>query len=265
MGTSSYTQSNTSNVLTERKVPHISIHQLDSLVNKRKYKDIFLSHSDKNGEDNLLFNRSLEQNMDDNDDILDIDSWFDNDTESSMIFIFISCIVALVAFIFLIFLCFKHEKLQRFMSFYVASPTTVAASLDNATCNRGENFLYILSAVATLCTSQIIHQILQTFPSTSYHHTFFLYIWTRQRTFDCCCPQAQYFAKNHPCPHRHLYLPITLLSVHESDHNEYYMVSGNWFYDLKKNSQPITLLHRNGVIPIRTPLTFEIGLFQCCK
>ncbi len=63
----------------------------------------------KNGEDNLLFNRSLEYNMDDKD-ILDIDSWFDEDTESSMIFICISCIIVLVAFIVLIFLCFKQEK-----------------------------------------------------------------------------------------------------------------------------------------------------------
>ncbi len=60
---------------------------------------------------------------------------------------FISFIIALVTFIFLIFLCFKHEKLRRFMSFYVASLQTVAASLDNTTCNRGDVFLYLLSAV----------------------------------------------------------------------------------------------------------------------
>ncbi len=101
----------TSDIFTESNVPPISILRLDSLINKLKKKDIFLSHSDKNKEDNLLFNRSLEQNMDDNKDILDIDFWFDEDTESSMIFTFISCIIALVAFIFLIFLCFKHEKL----------------------------------------------------------------------------------------------------------------------------------------------------------
>ncbi len=74
------------------------------LLSKLRKKDIFLSHSDKNREDNLLFNCSVEQNMDDNEDMLDIDSLFDEGTESSMIFSFIYCIIAFIAFIFLIFL-----------------------------------------------------------------------------------------------------------------------------------------------------------------
>ncbi len=60
----------------------------------------------------------------------------------------------------------------------------------------------------------------------------------------------------------HLRIPITLLSVHENDHNEYYIVSGNWIYDFLKISQSIILLHTNGIIPICTPLTFKISLFQ---
>ncbi len=63
----------------------------------------------------------------------------------------------------------------------------------------------------------------------------------------------------------HLNIPITRLSVHETDHNTYYLVSGNWFYDFLKISQPIILLHRNGVIPICTPVTFEVGFFQSFK
>ncbi len=115
-------QSNTSDVFTEQRVSVISIHQLDSLVNNLE-TDIFL-----NGEVNSLLNHSLELNMDDNEDLLDIDSWFDEDAESSMIFIFVSFIVALIAFIFLLFLCFKHKKLRRFMSLYVASPQAAASS-----------------------------------------------------------------------------------------------------------------------------------------
>ncbi len=105
-------QSNTSNVFTKSEIPAISIHQLNALVNRRRKKDISLSHSDKNREDNILFNHSLEQNMDDNDEILDIDYWFDEDIQSSMIYIFISCIIALITFIILIFLCFKHDKVH---------------------------------------------------------------------------------------------------------------------------------------------------------
>ncbi len=55
---------------------------------------------------------------------------------------------------------------------------------------------------------------------------------------------------------------ISRLSVHNTDHNTYYLVSGNWFYDFIKLSQPIILLHRDSVIPICTPVTFEVGFFQ---
>ncbi len=63
----------------------------------------------------------------------------------------------------------------------------------------------------------------------------------------------------------HLNIPITGLSILETDHNVYYIVSGNLFYDFLKLSKQIILLHRNGVIPIRTPMTFEIGFFQSFK
>ncbi len=101
-------QSNTSNIFTKKKVPTISIHQLDSLVNKLKHKDIYLSHSDKHGEDSMLFNCSLEQNMDDNNTILDINSRLDDDTDSSMMLTLISCTNALVAHIFLIVLNMRN-------------------------------------------------------------------------------------------------------------------------------------------------------------
>ncbi len=63
----------------------------------------------------------------------------------------------------------------------------------------------------------------------------------------------------------HLNIPISRLSVHETDQIAYYIVSGNWFYDFLKLSHPIILLNRNGVIPIRTTITFEIGFFQSFK
>ncbi len=63
----------------------------------------------------------------------------------------------------------------------------------------------------------------------------------------------------------HLNIPIIRLSVHETDNNAYYLVSGNWFYDFLKILQPIILLHTNGVIPIRTPVTYEVRFFQSFK
>ncbi len=63
----------------------------------------------------------------------------------------------------------------------------------------------------------------------------------------------------------HLNIPITRISVHETDHNAYYLVSFNWFYDFIKLSQPIILLDRDSAIPIRTPVTFEVGFCQSQK
>ncbi len=63
----------------------------------------------------------------------------------------------------------------------------------------------------------------------------------------------------------HLNIPITRLSVHETDHIAYYIVSDKWFYNFLKISQPFILLHRNGVIPIRTPVMFEVGFLQSFK
>ncbi len=56
--------------------------------------------------------------MDDNEDVLNIYYWFDEDTESSMIFIFISCTIALVAFFYLLFLCFKRETEKVYVILY---------------------------------------------------------------------------------------------------------------------------------------------------
>ncbi len=63
----------------------------------------------------------------------------------------------------------------------------------------------------------------------------------------------------------HLNIPIIRPSVHETDHNAYYIVSGNWFYDFRKTSQRIIMLHRNGVIPRCTPITFEVRFLQSFK
>ncbi len=81
---------------------------------------------------------------------LDIDSWFDEDAESSMIFIFVLWIIALMAFILLVFLCFKHEILRKLISLYKASPQVVNATALDSTCNTSNIFQYLLSAICIL-------------------------------------------------------------------------------------------------------------------
>ncbi len=116
------TSTNTTGVYTEDKVPVISIQQLDHIISHLHNNKLYLSHSDMIGKDNLLFNESIMANRVHADDILDIDSLFDDDAESSMIFVLISCLIALLAFLLLLFLCFKHGQLQKLLSLYMASP-----------------------------------------------------------------------------------------------------------------------------------------------
>ncbi len=105
-------KTNTDNVYMESKTPAISLHKLDALVNRLQNDDLHLTKADKNRKDNRLLNQSRTGNMDDTDDILDIDSWLDDEIQLSMIFNFISCIIAIIAFLFLLFLCYKHEQLR---------------------------------------------------------------------------------------------------------------------------------------------------------
>ncbi len=72
-------------------------------LHNKKVMQYYSEKSDKLGKDNVLFNESIMENMDNTDKLLDIDSWFDEDVESSMIFLFVSCIIAIFAFILLLF------------------------------------------------------------------------------------------------------------------------------------------------------------------
>ncbi len=122
-----------SDVFIESETPAISLHKSDALVNRLKHGNVYLTKSDKNRKDNRLLNESLVDYMDETEEILGIDSWFDDEIQSNMIIIFISCIIALIAFVFLILLCFNHDKLRKVMSIYMASPNNGAALSDNPT------------------------------------------------------------------------------------------------------------------------------------
>ncbi len=82
--------------------------------------------------------------------------------ESSMIFIFVSCIIALLAFILRIFLCFKHENLRKLISVYMASHQVVNATNVYTSCNTDNIFQYILSTICILIlTYAIIKRIIR--------------------------------------------------------------------------------------------------------
>ncbi len=133
-------KSNHTAVFSDNTVPSISVKQLDTIIGNLKQNKIYLSKSDKIGQDIKLFNESITANFENTNEQLNIDSWFDEDAESSMIFIFVSCIIALLAFILMVFLCFQHEKLRKLISLYMASPQVVNAAALDSTCNTSNIF-----------------------------------------------------------------------------------------------------------------------------
>ncbi len=119
-------KSNQSGVFSANIVSPFSVKWLDTDLGDLKQNKIYLSKSDKIGQDIIYFNESIMDNSENMNEQLHIDSWFDEDAESSIIFIFVSCIIALLAFILLVFLCFKHEKLRKLISLYMACPLLIA-------------------------------------------------------------------------------------------------------------------------------------------
>ncbi len=107
-------KTNTDNIYIESKPPAISLHKLYAFVNRLQNDDLHITKANKNRMDNRLLNQSLTGNMDDTEDILDIGSWFNDEIQSSMIFSFISCIIAIIAFIFLLFLCYNMRNWKRY-------------------------------------------------------------------------------------------------------------------------------------------------------
>ncbi len=141
-------------------VPPISIQLLDTIVGNLKQNKIYLSKPEKIGQNIIYFNESIMDNSANTNEQFDIDSWFDEDVESCMIFILVSCIIALLAFILLVFLCFKHEKLRKLISPYMASHQDVNAAALDSTCNTGNIFQYLLSAICILILLYAIVKII---------------------------------------------------------------------------------------------------------
>ncbi len=164
--------------------------------------------------------------MDDTDDILDIDSWFDDEIQSSIIFTIISCIIAIIAFLFLLFLWYKHEKLRKILSFYVTSSNTAEAAMYTPSCHWSDISLHLLSAV---CLTLLLYVILK-----------LLLWWCRQ--FGCYHVTLRYHRMRGPSTAigielsnlseivnvhiAQVKIPITLLSVHDADHHDYHLISG---------------------------------------
>ncbi len=71
-------KSNESGVFSVNTVQHISVQWLDTIIGDLKQNKIYLSKSDKIGQDIIFFNKSIMDNSANTNEQLDTDSWFDN-------------------------------------------------------------------------------------------------------------------------------------------------------------------------------------------
>ncbi len=72
-------KTNLSGVFSENIVWAISLKQLDTIIRDLRQNKIYLSNSDKMGQDIVLFNEPIMDNFDNPNELLDIDSWLDED------------------------------------------------------------------------------------------------------------------------------------------------------------------------------------------
>ncbi len=142
----------------------------------------------------------------------------------------------------------------------MTSPQVVHAAAVNSSCNTSNIFVYILSSICILILTYAIIKILicgchyfRRYQTTTHFLCEHGHDKGPSTAFALELSTVSEITHVHIA---HLNIPITRLSVHETDHKTYYIVSGNWLYDFLKISQPIILLHRNGVIPICTSVTF---------
>ncbi len=151
----------------------------------------------------------------------------------------------------------------------MASLTNVAASTDNPSRHRSDIFMYLLSAISLTLLLYAIHKILlRCFRQFCHYHmtTYFYCMHGHDKGPSAAVViELSNLSEITHVHIAHINVPITLLFVHDTDHRDYHIVLGNWLYDFLKISKLIILIHRDGLIPIRTPNTFEIGLFQPFK
>ncbi len=151
----------------------------------------------------------------------------------------------------------------------MASPQVVNATTVDTSCNTGNIFQYILSTICILILTYAIIKMIsrgcQYFCRYQTTTHFLCEHGHDKRPSTAIALELSTMSEITHVHIAHLNIHITPLSVHETDHNAYYLVSGNWFFDFLKISQPIILHHRNGVIPIRTSVTFDVGFFQSFK
>ncbi len=72
-------KTNLSGEFSENNMPPISLKQLDTIIGNLKQNMIYLSKSDKIGQDNAFFNESINNNFENTNELIDIDSWFDEE------------------------------------------------------------------------------------------------------------------------------------------------------------------------------------------
>ncbi len=141
--------------------------------------------------------------------------------------------------------------------------------MDTPTCHRNNIYMYLLSAVClTLLPYVILSILLQWYRQFCHYHTTLHFHRMHGHDKGPSTAIAIELSNLSEIVNIHttqVKIPITLLSVHDANHHDYHVASGNWFYDFLKLSKPIFLIHGDCNRTIHTPSTFELGLFQHFK
>ncbi len=96
-----------SDICNDENVEVINLDKLDDIYNSiKKDEPIFLYLADKNKHKFTIYSNYTAENK---YSILDIDSWFGQEIEYSMIFMFLSSIISIIAFIILMILSYRNS------------------------------------------------------------------------------------------------------------------------------------------------------------
>jgi hypothetical protein len=248
-------------VYNENSPKAISLDKLSHLVDTiRADKPIFLTKADRNS----YFYGNSSSAHNDNEDILDLNSWFGPEIQSSMIFMFISGIIAIIAFVLLIFLCVKYVKLHHSFLYNIGSHSVQADN--NCHVNTQEFYLHIGIAILLIFASISLFFLLRKLWShlnrykTLLHFTRISKIHSGNVTkiaLEISTMQNSVYVHL-----AYMHTPIALLCMDPRTTIPHFMLKDSYLSPTLNFLTPILLHHSDCKSTITTPTVIPLGIYQ---
>jgi hypothetical protein len=255
-------QSPDDSIYNENTQKSVSLDKLDNLIATLKAKEpIFLSKADRNSF------RYGNLTIEDTSEILDIDSWFGPEIKYSMIFMFISGIIAIIGFVLLLVLCVRYTKLHHAFLYNIGKHTAEA----NDYCNFSVPNFYFHLAIAiglifiVICLLYMLHKLylhliryntLLNFNRISHSHS---------GNLTKIALEVSTLQNNIYIHMASLHTPIALLCMDPRTEIPQFVVSPSNISPTLIFIKPILLHHSDCETPITTPTNIPLGLYQSYK